>query len=365
MVAGPAVVLLLTRSHGAVKLLFNLAQFGLTATLATITLHALAPAPGPIGPAVWAATFGAVFVSSLTASVLVFCAIGLSEGGIPSRRLAMMLGADMVVALTNTSVAVAGATVVAYDLRAAWLLVPPAVILLVAYRAYVSERAKHRSLEFLYSVTRSLSHGHDLEEELLDLLRRTRASFRVRTAEIVLLSGEGALRTSLVLDGPEELIEPVEPVPPALRGADHAVRLERDDCDPEVGRYLDSRGITQALVAPVRSETRLAGVMILGDRLGASDSFTDEDRRLFEALATHAGLSLELDRLEREAQSDPLTGLSNRTLFLRKVEESLARPSGMATVLFLDLDDFKAINDRSGHAAGDAVLVAAAGRIEA
>src|ERR1044071_927993 len=104
---------------------------------------------------------------------------------------------------------------------------------------------------------------------------------------------------------------------------------------------------------------------MLGDRIGAATAFTDEDRRLFEALATHAGLSLELDRREREAQSDPLTGLANRTLFLRRVEESLERGTGMATVLFLDLDDFKAINDRAGHAAGDAVLVAAAGRIEA
>ena len=105
--------------------------------------------------------------------------------------------------------------------------------------------------------------------------------------------------------------------------------------------------------------------MVLGDRIGATDTFTDEDLRLFEALAAHAGLSLELDRLERQAQSDPLTGLANRTLFLRRVEASLERASGMATVLFLDLDDFKAINDRAGHAAGDAVLVAAAGRLEA
>ncbi len=364
-VVGPAVVLLFTRGHGFTRLSFNLAQFALTAALATIVLHTLAPTPAPIGPEVWGATFAAVFVSSLTASVLVFCAIGLSEGGIPSRRLAGMMGADMIVALTNTSVALSGATVVAHDLRAGWLLIPPAVILLVAYRAYVSERAKHRSLEFLYGVTRSLTRGSDLEGELLDLLRKTRASFRVRTAEIVLLSGEGALRTSLVLDGPEEAMVPVGPVPAALRSAEHATIVDTDDTDAEVARYLFERGIAQALVAPVRGETRLAGVMILGDRVGATTAFTDEDVRLFEALATHAGLSLELDRLEREAQSDPLTGLANRTLFLRRVEESLARGVGMATVLFLDLDDFKAINDRAGHAAGDAVLVAAAGRIEA
>jgi diguanylate cyclase (GGDEF)-like protein len=104
--------------------------------------------------------------------------------------------------------------------------------------------------------------------------------------------------------------------------------------------------------------------MVLGDRLGAASSFADEDLRLSETLANHAGLSLEFDRLERQAQSDPLTGLANRSLFMRRVEASLARSTGSVTVLFLDLDDFKAVNDNSGHAAGDAVLVAAAGRIE-
>jgi len=370
MVVGPALVLVCTRGQSPTRLLFNLAQFALTATLATIVLHVIAPAPEAIGPLVWGATFVAVFASSFTGAVLVFCAIGLSEGSIPSKRLAGMLGADLLVALTNTSVALSGATIVAHDLRASWLLIPPAAILLLAYRAWVSERAKHQSLEFLYGVTRTLSRGGDLEAELLDLLRRTRSSFRVRTAELVLLPGDpddGALRTARGPNGYEEAMVPVSHASAtALRNAvDGAVRVERDRCEPELAQYLAERGIEQALLAPVRGETRLAAVMMLGDRIGATDSFTDEDLRLFEALAAHAGLSLEFDRLERQAQSDPLTGLANRTLFLRRVEASLERPSGMATVLFLDLDDFKAINDRAGHAAGDAVLVAAAGRIEA
>ena len=368
-VVGPAVVLVFTRKQSVERLLLNLAQFGLTAALASITLHALASAPAEIGPSVWGATFVAVLVSSGVAALLVFCAIGLSEGAIPSRRPAGMLGADLLVALTNTSVALAGATVVAHDLTAGWLLLPPAAVLLLAYRAWVSERAKHQSLEFLYGVTRSLSRGGELESELLDLLRRTRSSFRVETAELVVLPEVGALRTARRRGGVEEVMVPIASAPAAAlralveRGG--AVRVERSECDEVLRAYLAERGISNAMIAPVRGETRLAGVMLLGDRVGAGGPFSDEDLRLFEALAAHAGLSLELDRLERQAQSDPLTGLANRTLFLRRVEASLERASGMATVLFLDLDGFKAINDRAGHAAGDAVLVAAAGRIEA
>jgi diguanylate cyclase (GGDEF)-like protein len=361
-VVGPAVVLACTRGQSPVRLLFNLAQFALTAALATIVLHAIAPPPATIGPLVWGATFAAVLVSALTGAALVFSAISLAEGSIPPRRLAGMLGADLLVALANTSVALSAATIVAEDPRAAWLLIPPAAVLLLAYRAWVSERAKHQSLELLYGVTSRLSG----ESELLDLLRRTRASFRARTAELVLLTGDGAVRTA---DGPNgyEAMAPLVDAP-ALRAAvdkGRAVRTGRERCEPALRRYLEERDIEEALIAPVRGETRLAGVMVLGDRIGSTDQFTDQDLRLFEALAAHAGLSLELDRLERQAQSDPLTGLANRTLFLRRVEASLERPSGMATVLFLDLDDFKAINDRAGHGVGDAALVAAAGRIEA
>lgn len=66
-----------------------------------------------------------------------------------------------------------------------------------------------------------------------------------------------------------------------------------------------------------------------------------------------------LAELETRVDEDPLTGLLNRRGFVKALERSLAyvrRYGGTAALLFLDLDGFKAVNDRHGHAAGDWVL---------
>jgi len=68
--------------------------------------------------------------------------------------------------------------------------------------------------------------------------------------------------------------------------------------------------------------------------------------------------------LHQQAFYDSLTGLSNRTLFLDRLERARAARAGYAVaLLFLDLDGFKAVNDNFGHGAADRLLVAVAGRL--
>jgi diguanylate cyclase (GGDEF)-like protein len=70
-------------------------------------------------------------------------------------------------------------------------------------------------------------------------------------------------------------------------------------------------------------------------------------------------------RLAYQAQHDPLTGLSNRAVLGERLARLRPTTDTPVAVLYLDLDGFKEVNDRYGHEAGDAVLVAIAQRLSA
>jgi len=106
-----------------------------------------------------------------------------------------------------------------------------------------------------------------------------------------------------------------------------------------------------------------AGVNFLGEELEAS--FSEIERRVADRTAE---LAIATRELGRRALHDELTGLPNRALFWEhlshRVELADRRQTGFA-VLFLDVDDFKVVNDTLGHAAGDQLLVDVASRLRA
>jgi diguanylate cyclase (GGDEF)-like protein len=93
------------------------------------------------------------------------------------------------------------------------------------------------------------------------------------------------------------------------------------------------------------------------------DGFDDEQRMSAASLVAHAAIAIENLRLhelvERQALVDMLTGLANRRASEQALHAELARSDRLGTALSLvlaDLDDFKAVNDAHGHAAGDELL---------
>jgi diguanylate cyclase (GGDEF)-like protein len=98
--------------------------------------------------------------------------------------------------------------------------------------------------------------------------------------------------------------------------------------------------------------------------------YAESERDVLRAFAEHASLALANARNHAEAVHralhDPLTGLGNRVLFRERLEHALARcprTHKQVAVLFIDVDGFKSVNDRLGHAVGDELLVEVAGRL--
>jgi diguanylate cyclase (GGDEF)-like protein len=113
------------------------------------------------------------------------------------------------------------------------------------------------------------------------------------------------------------------------------------------------------LALPVIFEDNLIGIIVTV-KVGLHQ-YTGDHLRLMTILANQAAVSIFnarlIERLAATARTDPLTGLANRRAFELALEQRLdADPSEPFSVIMLDVDGLKQVNDARGHAAGDAVL---------
>ncbi|KAA0687060.1 diguanylate cyclase [Azospirillum brasilense] len=124
-------------------------------------------------------------------------------------------------------------------------------------------------------------------------------------------------------------------------------------------------GANRLLAARTEHRQAVNGAVVIW-RGDDSDPWDDEDRMLLSGVADHIGIAhahlAYQERLRRLSERDGLTGLFNRRTFFERLEEVLGRPdTGPSALLYVDLDNFKAVNDLHGHQQGDAVLMAIGG----
>ncbi len=370
------------RRQAVIKQAFNTATAALDTMLGVVLFQALRGSNTSLGPRLWLAMLVALLVTSAVSSALVAVVISLTQRQLGLGPLRQTLAPALIVTATNTCLGLAVATLLDADRRSIVLLVIPAVTVWGAYLAYTAQRQAHEGLEFLYRCSRQLHEAADRGRTILALLADVRATLSSVAAELILANGR--TYRSHAVEGDRQADQGPSPAVArlleAMDGRDRPMIIERDRQHPEHVAMLDERGVDDAMVAAIEVHGGVKGVLVVSGSLPAVARFSRRQARLLGALATQTSTELEAARLEQavsELQSaqqelthqmlhDPLTGLANRTLFEQQLD-ALATgrdgEDGLVALLFVDLDDFKGVNDTFGHRQGDVFLQQVADRL--
>ena len=146
-------------------------------------------------------------------------------------------------------------------------------------------------------------------------------------------------------------------------GVPHIERLDDDKSDPAGRALLHTLGKGSSAAVPVYTDERLWGELYVTTALD-EPPFATRDLELLTAIADILGGALaygeQLERMARLAFEDPLTGLANRRAVDDRLEQVLQETTEPVTVIMLDVNGLKQVNDEYGHATGDKALRAVA-----
>lgn len=244
------------------------------------------------------------------------------------------------------------------------------VIQVYSYKKHVdSINETHEQIEELFAMTDTLQSA-DSNADAAQVLRATSRKLLPGCGVALYVFNNSRDRLDLIdcWDMPEGYAASESLVPSncwALkRGKDHLN-------DPAEGSLCCSHyiGEVASIEVPMMARGQVFGLLVLGDRGGHCDN-VDKARRIARALADSTSLALSnialREQLRTQSLRDPMTGLYNR----RYMEDTLDRFIALAqrqnqptSVLMIDLDNFKNLNDEHGHAKGDAVLKDVAAQI--
>jgi len=132
---------------------------------------------------------------------------------------------------------------------------------------------------------------------------------------------------------------------------------DADELTASVPRLAATGATSSALLLALAERGEVEAVVVLVRRHG--EVFVPDSVELSGTLVNQAATALALVRARAEAGTDPVTGCMNHRAMRRRLDEEIGRATrtgGPLSCLLIDLDDFKLVNDRHGHQAGDAML---------
>lgn len=232
----------------------------------------------------------------------------------------------------------------------AWLLLCLSLTLAISG---MEQAACVRRLRALQQVAGHLATPQSLDRALRDGLEQAMAASGAQGGIILIRESRGSLMPAARI-GVSRSWSPDDSILPAS--------ISGVDVGPASRAGFLSRGAARCVkLFPLEADGELKGMMLLGWKRKSTLSVADAAtlQALSACLAAACSSAVIFSRALREAMTDPLTGVSTRRSFLRVAHREIARQrreGGVITLIVLDLDRFKEINDRYGHAAGDKAL---------
>lgn len=314
------------------------------------------------GPRAWLATGLAVIAADLAGAVIVTTAISLFQQEWDHSFLTG-IWIPLVVALVDSSFALMIANQLHHGAVNVWLAVPTGVFLVGQTHRFARVTARYKGMIRLDTFARDLAR-EALSADFDALLLNRMAEVMHADQAWLWRPGEPKLVYSA---RDSERPRPDKPTPfdvaccTQLSSGAHLLNGR----SPLVSQLNLEH--SEAIVCVLKIADGGQVLLGVGERSGATREFDNEDVVLFDILCAHAAVSLRnvslLDELRTESASlefqathDPLTGLPNRSLFMRHIDQAGQHGTTFA-VLLLDLDRFKEVNDTLGHACGDSLLV--------
>ncbi|MEM9037433.1 MAG: EAL domain-containing protein [Actinomycetota bacterium] len=363
-----ALALVIVRRQPPFKFSFNLSFYAAETLVAYAVLRTFAPDETTLTPLLWATLSIALLTALIVGGFAVAYAISRFEHDLGDR---VRSEAHHIV-LFHAPQAFIAATLLVPAVQAPWfgaVAMLPMIAVWLILRSHGSLMHRYTDLSEMHAFSHQVGVSTQIEDILETAVAEVGHNLRAGRVAVVMwddspgvvLAAAGDHGMVSALSGPE----PHDSWADGL-ASDSALTVHPMRDSSAGAARLAEVGAQEVILFGLSDDAGPLGLLAIADRGGSAHHFSadDVDRlvTIGQQLSVVLGKARLYVRVQHQATHDRLTGLANRVLFEAHAEQAIG-PDAVVSMLQIDLDRFKQVNDTLGHAAGDELLIQVAQRL--